>query len=346
MKTKQYRNRTIRHLACLATMGVVAAPIGALAQTTWASDQNPGSSSSSQQQSWPTTQQQPQTWPSSQPSQQQPSWPGSQQQQTWPSSQQQQQQWQTTTSEQVKVTRASTQLGTDVIASDGKKVGDIVDFYFDVGSTSRLAYVVIMSGGFLDVGGDRRAVPASAVTLSNGSARINVPSDRFLDVPVLPQNRERFISDPQNRQRISQFFGHISATAGISDPNQPGAMTGMESSQGMRLVSFNALRSTEAYSQQETRLGYFADAWINLNDNRAPYVEITPTYQPFRTNNDRRYAVPTTKLSQRGEYGTYTLNVTMDELNQAQPVSETEGVRLLSEGRSGNTVLRVTLPQR
>lgn len=268
-----------------------------------------------------------------------------------------------TTAENVRVTRATNFLGTDVVANDGRKVGDIVDYYFGYGGAdSHLAYIVVMTGGFLDMGGDVRAVPASAVTFDGDSCRVNVSSDQFWRLPVLPQDRQRFISDAQQRQRISQMLTQESRTATSSgtedpstgnlasnDPNQAGTptgrMTGQQGQQGQRFVSFNELRNADAFGQQGSRLGYFVDAWINVNDNRAPYLEITPTFQPFRTNFDRRYAIPTAKLSQKREHYGYDMKLTMDELNQAEPVSEADGVRMLEEDRFGNTVLRVTVPQ-
>lgn len=276
----------------------------------------------------------------------------------------------------VRVTRASNYLGSDVIASDGRKVGDIVDYYFDVGNSSaQLAYVLIMTGGFLNMGGDTRAVPATAVTVTGDNVRLNVSSTEYWRVPVLPEDRERFLTDPQQVQRISQVFRQSGRTAGTepgqstdqtaasgastatssgttaatgtstqADPNQPGAMTGRASGT-QRLVSFSELRNADAFGANDLRLGFFDDAWISLNDNRVPYIEITPTFHPFRTASDRRYAVPTAKLEQEREFAGYNLNVTAEDLTEAEPVSETEGVRMLEEGEFGTTVLRVTVPR-
>ena len=264
--------------------------------------------------------------------------------------------------EKVRVTRATNFLGSDVIATDGRKVGDIVDYYLNLDQAPRLHYIVIMTGGFLDMGGDRRAVPASAVSMSGETCRIDISSDRFWDVPVLPENQDRFLADSQNRNRLSQFFAQSSRTASAgqanagaeaNDPNRAGAPTGRTSGNNQRdqqqqqqLVSFNALRNADAYGENDTRLGFFVDAWINLKDNRAPYVEISPTFQPFRTSYDRRFAIPTAKLEKKREFYGYDVAVTADELNKAEPVSETEGVKMLEEGRIGNTVLRVTVPQK
>lgn len=263
--------------------------------------------------------------------------------------------------EKVRVTRATNFLGSDVIATDGRKVGDIVDYYFNLGAAPRLDYVVIMTGGFLDMGGDRRAVPASAVSMSGETCRINIGSDQFWDVPVLPENRDRFLADAQNRNRLSQFFtqsnrtasaGQANTGATVEDANSAGAPTGRTSGNNQRdqqqqqLVSFNALRNADAYGENDTRLGFFVDAWINVNNNRAPYVELSPTFQPFRTSYDRRFAIPTAKLEQQREFYGYDVAVTADELDKAEPVSEAEGVKMLEDGRIGNTVLRVTVAQK
>jgi hypothetical protein len=264
--------------------------------------------------------------------------------------------------ESVRVTRASYYLGFDVMAKDERKVGDIVDFYFNPTPAPQLAYVVIMTGGFLNMGGDARAVPAAAVSRTGDSCKINLTRAQFLDLPVLPENRARFLSDPMHRQRITQLVERADGTASTQtsgkagttqsaqtakadDPNRAGAMTGRANEGSSRLVSYSELRNTEAYGQEGQRLGYFMDAWVNLNDDRIPYVEITPTFEPFRTSFDRRYAIPTAKLAQKREYMGFNVNVSTDELNKAEWVSETEGVKMLEEGRFGNDVLRVRVPE-
>src|SRR5690606_23024446 len=74
--------------------------------------------------------------------------------------------------ETVRITRASNLLGTDVISTDGRKVGDIVDFVFDVAQTPHLAYAIVMTGGFLNVGGDTRAVPAQALSTEGDTCHL------------------------------------------------------------------------------------------------------------------------------------------------------------------------------
>lgn len=234
----------------------------------------------------------------------------------------------------VRVTRATNYLGSDVYASDGRKVGDIVDFVFDISQQPHLAYVIVMTGGFLDMGGDTRAVPASAVSTEDERCNLSISSSEFWDVPVLPGDRHRFLSDSQNAQEIASHFGDSKSRQSKSNR------------QGQRqLVSFGSMRNEDVYSDDGNRLGYCVDAWISLDQNRSPYVEITPTFQPFRTNWDLRYAIPTSRFTDRDGFG-YTANISSDDLTEADSISETEGVRMLESGEIGEAVLRVRLAQR
>ena len=240
----------------------------------------------------------------------------------------------------VKVTRASDFLGSDVLASDDRKVGDIVDYVFDVNAAPHLQYVVVMTGGFLDMGGDRRAIPASAMSTSGDTCRVAISSDEYWNVPVLPVNSQRFLDTAKNRQDIAGFF----KSDGDAKQRKDSA-GGASNSAELQLITFSDLRNADAYSDQGNRLGFFADAWINLDDARAPFVEITSTFRPFRTNFDRRYAVPTQRIEKERESYGYKISVTRDDLTDAEVVSETEGVKMLRDGSIGNAVLRVRLPE-
>lgn len=248
----------------------------------------------------------------------------------------------------VRVTRASNYLGADVTSSDGRKVGDIVDFCFDTSGAPHLAYVFVMTGGFLDMGGDVRAIPAEAITSQGDGAKIQLASAEYWDVPVLPQDRHRYLSDSNNAQTLAQHFklnkaGQTAANSGSqAGANAPTGRTGSE----RQLVAFSELRNADAYSSDDNRLGFLVDAWINLDHNRAPYVEVTGTYQPFRTNYDTRYAIPTAKLEGKNGMAGYKLEITQQEMTQAKPVSETDGVKMLQNNQFEDTVLRVTVAQR
>lgn len=228
---------------------------------------------------------------------------------------------------QVRVVRASDFIGTDVTSSDAHKVGDIVDYVFDTARAPRLAYVIVMTGGFLEVGGKIRAVPAAAMTVTGDTAHLRISRDRYLAVEKLPGDRLQYLSNPENAARLAQWF-HVAAER----PNPS-------------LVSYSMLARREAFTANETRVGYIDDVWISFDRDRAPFVEITPALHPLEVPEPERYAVPMAKMESPGHYvDGYTFNVSMDELLKARPVEETPGVAMVNDGFIGNMVLRVTVP--
>ena len=257
------------------------------------------------------------------------------------------------TAEQVKIKRATNFIGSDVIASDGQKVGDIVDYIINVAGSPELSHVVIMTGGFLDMGGEARAVPASAVRTDDGTCRIDISSSDYWDVPVLPDDRTRFLSAAQNRERIQSSFTQ-SRSASNRNPTQSQAQRDQAQTQSRsqemnaNYISFALLRNADIYGANGDRLGFCVDAWVNLDNNRLPLIEINPTtFQPFRTNYDLRYAIPVADFKGRQDgSGGYTFDIRREELDQARPVSDAEGVKMLQSGFVGDKVLQVRLAQR
>jgi len=239
-------------------------------------------------------------------------------------------------STRVRVTRASNFLGADVIASDHQKVGDIVDYYLDPTSTPCLKYVIVAQGDFLGYGGDARAVPAEAISMKDGTAHVQLSSDDFWRVPVLPSDRDRYLEDSRNRNQLAQTFN---TSNGNSD--QQGSTQNNAS-----LVSFNDLRNTDVYGSNGQRLGRLVDTWMSLDANRAPYAEISsPPASPFEVLPRYRYAIPMNQLSADTNSGRLQAKVTENELRDSKPISETDGVKILQSGDIGREVLRVRVAQ-
>lgn len=234
---------------------------------------------------------------------------------------------------QVNITRATSFLGTDVRTADGRKVGDIVDYVFDMAEAPHLAYVVVMTGGFLQFGGDRRAVPANAISIEDEAGRINISSEEYLKVPVLPDNQRQFLSDRRQAQEIARAFK--------VEPRDRGRRGAAAS-----LVTFSELSNANITSTDGQRLGFCMDAWVSQDLNHAPFIEINPTYQPFRAaETDLRHAIPMARFVSRGEFAGFEFAVGTDDLAQAQHVTEVDGVRMLQSGTVDDTVLRVQLAE-
>lgn len=242
--------------------------------------------------------------------------------------------------EVMNVTRATNYLGTDVLSSDGRKVGDISDFVFDMSAAPHLAYVVVMTGGFLEMGGDSRAVPASAIRLQDGIARIDISRDDYLrNLPVLPRNSTEFLATPQRQDQLTRAFnverrGQVQARR--AEQRRPS------------LVTFAELRNASIYSSEGQRLGFAVDAWVDLNLQQAPFIEINETMRSFPSAvEDTRYAIPMARFASRGEFGRLEFNVDSEELTGADPVSEADGVVVLQsgEGPVEDAVLQIRIAE-
>lgn len=231
--------------------------------------------------------------------------------------------------ETVPVIRARDFLGTDVMSADNRKVGDVVDYAFDTAQPPRLAYVLVMTGGILGVGGNVRAIPAESLKVTGDRARIALTRDQFLALPKLPGHRERFLSDPQNVAQIDQAF-HVTLPAPNQAPN---------------IILFSAMRQQNAYSAKHGQIGYIDDVWISPNYDRAPFVEITPTMDPFELPGKQRFALPMARMvNPRDNDNRFTFTVSPAELADAKGVNDTPGVQMVNNGFVGNQVLRVTVP--
>lgn len=242
----------------------------------------------------------------------------------------------------VKVTRASNYLGTDVTASDGRKVGDIVDYVFDASQQPHLQYVVVMTGGFMGYGGDARAVPPSAISMEGDAARLDISSEDYWNAPVLPQNRTRFLNNPSNRDQLAKTFNvsdQRSQSAGQSDRKG-------KSQSDATLVTFTELTNSDVFDRDRNRIGRFEDTWLSLDSNRAPYAEITVgPASPFETLPRYRYAVPMTQLQASSDLQGVQFNITEEEIRQSDMVNETDGVQMLQSGDIGRQILRVRVAQ-
>lgn len=231
----------------------------------------------------------------------------------------------------VRVVRAREHLDTSVLSSDGHKVGHIVDYMFDTAAPPHLAYVLVSTGGLLDIGGRIRAVPAAAMTMSDHSAQITLTRDQYRAIAPLPGDRAHYLSDPQTVATLDREYHVAEPVATSAGPAS--------------LVSFSELDRSNAYSAKNGRIGYIDDAWISLSRDRAPFIEITPTMDPFMLPGKTRYAVPMDRMQPGGDRARgFTFNVTAGELADAAPANHAPGVRVLQGGFRGDKVLQVTVP--
>ena len=238
---------------------------------------------------------------------------------------------------EVRVTRATNFLGTDVMSTDGRKVGDIADYYFDAVNAPHLKYVVISTGGFLGYGGDARTVLPESLTSHGDTVKLKLSADEYWNLPVLPQNRKRYLGNRDNAQRIAQAFDRSGQRSSSSS-----ATTNQST-----LVSFTELRNADVFDSEGQDLGRFVDVWVSLNLNRAPYAEISAVpASPFEASPRTRYAVPMTELQAGSQNdGSYRLKIDEAKLRDAERVSEAKGVQMVQSGEIGRAIIHVTVPE-
>jgi sporulation protein YlmC with PRC-barrel domain len=87
---------------------------------------------------------------------------------------------------------------------EGERLGSIEDLIIDVES-GELEYVVVSAGGVLGIGGDLRAVPPAALSVS-GEDRVvlNISSDRWEQAPTF--ERDQVAQLEQQSQEIESFY--------------------------------------------------------------------------------------------------------------------------------------------
>jgi len=208
----------------------------------------------------------------------------------------------------VKLVSATNVLGYDVFDKEGKKVGDMANFVLDLSEAPRLTHVIVMTGGFLNVGGTNRAVPAKA--LSWNGERYVLPVDRatFEDAPVLPDNLERFFGRASNLKQLAKNFDV-----------KPMSIDG-------DILFFDELDFHNIESTESGIIGYLTDVYLTVDHELTPYLIMAPTDPMLDTNTLSRYAIPTTAFVEADDPD-LVFDITIEDLLTAGMVESTDGIK-------------------
>jgi sporulation protein YlmC with PRC-barrel domain len=209
--------------------------------------------------------------------------------------------------ETVKVVSANNILGYDVFDTYGHKVGDLVNFVLDLSEAPRLTHVIVMTGGFIDVGGTLRAVPAEAISWNGERYVLSVDDAIFMDATVLPDNLERFFSRSSNIKQVAGDFGV-----------EPRTMEG-------DILFYDEIEFYDIESTRSGNLGYLTDVYLSVDNDLAPYVVMAPTDIILDNNTLTRYAVPTTELV-RVEEPDLVFEITVGDLRDADMTESLDGI--------------------
>ena len=207
----------------------------------------------------------------------------------------------------IAAVRAQGQLYSDVYSSDGKKVGDIVDFVVQFENLPQLRYVIVRTGGILPSGGEHRAVPADAISLVDGRYRVSLARDAYRQLPALPRDVRAHFHNAANVAEIAKQFSTPADHAAVARD----------------CVLFSSLGSNgRIMSADHEELGRFADLWIDFNANQAPYLEFTPTNFALEEHGENTvFDLPTTQLVRAGG-GEIVFALSAREVDQSKSITD------------------------
>jgi sporulation protein YlmC with PRC-barrel domain len=209
--------------------------------------------------------------------------------------------------ETVKVVSAKDLMGYDVFDTHGEKVGDIVNFVLDLSEAPRLTHVIVMTGGFLDFGGEKRAVPADAISWKDSQYALSIDKASFMEVNVLPDNLYRFFERKSNISEVANHFGI-----------EPKSISG-------DALFFSDVDSFDLESTKDGALGYVTDLYLSVDNDLAPYLVMAPTAILLDNNSLNRYALPTTAFV-REDGPDLLFDLTIEDLRDADVSELEEGI--------------------
>jgi sporulation protein YlmC with PRC-barrel domain len=240
----------------------------------------------------------------------------------------------------IQLHRAESLLGLDVISSDGEKVGDIVDFAFQFDDQPDIRYFLVMSGGFLDMGGDVRAVPASTLEIKDDSAELSVETRQFERGPLVASDRADFFRDHQRVTTIDDHFRD--SDTDLDSQRQSGRDDEVD------YVLYSELDRDTVIGRNGAELGRVTDVWVSQEGNRALLVEIDPAIRltsPFESRPQSRFQLPTSKFTGMGEDGVaYQFDIASDELADAESVTAIDRVTFDYGFGTDDGVIRIRVP--
>ena len=214
----------------------------------------------------------------------------------------------------VKIVSATTIIGYDVFDTNGEKVGDIANFVLDLQEFPRLTHVIVITGGFLDLGGTKRAVPAKAISWNGERYILSVDKSTFTDAPVLPDNLERFFNRKSHLEKAAEIF-----------KVEPVSIEG-------NVLFFSQLDFHDIESVESGILGYLTDVYLSVDHGLTPYLIMAPTDPLLDSNTLTRYAIPTTAFV-RAEDPDLVFEITIEDLIDTQMTESTESISAEQAGR-------------
>jgi sporulation protein YlmC with PRC-barrel domain len=223
--------------------------------------------------------------------------------------------------------KANEMIGASVQNTAGEKLGTIRDFAFEMPS-SKLAYVIVASGGILGLGADFHAVPPNAFSHETTAARVltvDMSKERWEGSPKF--KKEQLTGLNAHREQIEKYFADaksndLKADAKLGDAKAeikiktPDIFAGAKSdskSESLRLAT--DLIGKQVVTQQNEDIGKVSDLLVDMKGSRVAFAIISTgtLLKPAET----RYAVATQNLTV-GDKDKVVLNADRNTLEKAE----------------------------
>ena len=247
--------------------------------------------------------------------------------------------------ETIKLHRANGLMGLDVISSDGKKVGDIVDLAFRLqGAPGTVTHALVMSGGFFDRGGDVRAVPTGALTLKQDSARLDASAQEFDTAAIIPQDRRSFFADSSRVAQVDEHF-QAQTSAAKQQFNHDSSASGQSADRQADYVLYSILHREDVVGNDGDKLGYITDVWTSLENEGALLIEMNPATEnsfPFQVRSSLRYELPASMYRGMAEEDSgYRFAVSESQLSEAPHANAIDNITMEVGVTDRDTVMRL-----
>ncbi len=212
--------------------------------------------------------------------------------------------------------KGSDLIGAKIENADGKKIGTLDEFAVDL-QAGRIVQVIVTTGGFMNMGERRYAVPPSLVSVvgSGKPLRSDLTMERLKSAPAFETARWSEFYGSTLARESSRYFGDESVFG--SAPARSGQAAEMTAGPGGSgfVEKISKLIGLSVKNLQDEKIGSVDNLIVDLASGRV--VAVIVSTGGFLGMGDALSAVPPTALRYTAEHDALRLDTTKEALNDA-----------------------------
>jgi sporulation protein YlmC with PRC-barrel domain len=219
-------------------------------------------------------------------------------------------------------------MGSDLHDHEGRKLGDIVDLALDL-ENHGITHVLVMTGGFLDMGGDVRALPANAIKRQDGLYRTDLSEGEFLDREVMPDDHLQALQSDYG-ERLDRLHGQTPVNQSAASSRQPRE----DRAEERDLVLFSDLSGYGiAFSDDQSDTAVITGALVDVAEKTIAFIEVRGIERtPFEALPvERRLMIPATEIEAVDkETSTLRFGIPVEEARNADSIQDVDSIEQIS----------------